>query len=148
MRPPIRRRALLLGLPLAGCAAPAPIRAPDAAADTDWSRAATLTVALDEYAFQPTDVTLRAGQPVRMRFVNEGARAHDFTSPAFFRTVAFQPGQPLAGIVLAAGGSVDVPAGETRELALVPLSAGTHEVDCRRPLHAVLGMTGRVVVTA
>jgi plastocyanin len=145
--PVLRRRVALLALPSFGCAQRAPIRAGESAA-TDWSGAETMTVTLDEYGFTPTELRLRVGRPVRLRFVNQGGRAHDWTSPDFFRAAAFRPGEEAGAAALAAGGSVDVPAGGAVEVALVPLAPGTHEVDCRRPLHAMLGMTGRVVVTA
>jgi uncharacterized cupredoxin-like copper-binding protein len=75
--------------------------------------------------------------------VNTGTRAHDWVSPGFFRTVALRPEDAS---ILAAGGSVDVPAGQTRDVLLLPLQPGTHEVTCTKPLHATLGMTGRVTV--
>jgi uncharacterized cupredoxin-like copper-binding protein len=146
----LRRSLLALLLP-AGCGARTPIvpgdDAPRRAAAANWGAARVVTVALDDYAFRPERLELRRGQPVRLRMVNEGSRAHDFTAPAFFRSVAIRPGDPLGTPLLVAGGSVDVPAGETREVALLPLSAGEYELTCVRPLHAVLGMTGRILVT-
>jgi plastocyanin len=143
--------ALALLAAATGCAGPAPLQPPPGAAEraaaTDWSRAEVITVTLDEYAFLPSAVALRVGQPVRLRFENTGARPHDWTSPAFFRTVTFRPGDPQAASVLAAGGSVDVPPGGAREVTLVPLSPVAGEVTCIKPLHATLGMTGRVVVS-
>ncbi len=147
---PFPRRALLLLLP-AGCAARPPIVPEDdvarRAAATNWAAARTVTVALDDYAFRPDRLVLRRGQPVRLRLVNEGARAHDFTAPAFFRGVGMRPGDPLGTPTLVAGGSIDVPAGETREVTFVPLTAGEFALTCVRPLHATLGMSGTIVVT-
>lgn len=155
-----RRRAALALLAvagaLAGCAAPPAMPAvssppatpavssPPAAsapAGTDWARAAIVEVALDEYAFRPERLALRQGQPVVLRLVNRGARAHDFTAPGFFAAAALRPGDRLD-----AAGSIEVPAGRTREIALIPLAAGSFPVDCEKPLHAMFGMTGEVVV--
>lgn len=146
-----RRRAALAMLAvagaLAGCAAPPAMPAVSATpaasapAGTDWARAAVVEVALDEYAFRPERLALRQGQPVVLRLVNRGARAHDFTAPGFFAAAALRPGDRLD-----AAGSVEVPAGRTREIALIPLAAGSFPVDCEKPLHAMFGMTGEVVV--
>jgi len=143
-----RLAGLLLALLLAACAAPTALQPPPGAAEraaaADWSRAASFTVSLDEFEFDPAQLSLRAGEPVRLRLVNTGARAHDFTSPQFFGAVALRP--DMAASVLAAGGSVEVPAGGTREVFLVPLRPGLYPFDCVKPLHASLGMRGRIVV--
>jgi len=147
-----RRVAILLCLAAAGCAAPAPIEPPPGAEEglpgVDWSRAETVSVSLSEFAFSPTAITLRGGHPVRLRLVNSGNIAHDFTSPDFFRSVALRPEDETGARALAAGGSVEVPAGQTRELLLVPLSPGRYAFECSHPFHATLGMRGEVVVTS
>ncbi len=138
----------LLLLLLASCAAPPAVEAPPGAAEraaaTDWSRAADFTLTLDEFEFAPAQFALRAGLPVKLRLVNAGTRAHDFTSPEFFSAVALRPQDAAA--VLAAGGSVEVPAGQARELYLLPMTPGFYLYDCEKPLHASLGMRGRITV--
>lgn len=151
----VRRATLLgmLGLPLwvSACAGRRPIAGPPGgdrtAAAADWARAELVTVALDEYAFRPGRITLREGQPYRLRLENRGARTHDFTAPGFFRTVAMREGDPRTEEVRAKGGSVDVPAGEAREVALVPLRGGSYPLECAKPLHDVFGMIGDIVVS-
>jgi uncharacterized cupredoxin-like copper-binding protein len=139
--------AAALTLALAGCArSPQTEAGPAAPAGLDWAGAPAVEVALDEYAFHPERLALRQGQPVVLRLVNRGDRAHDFTAPAFFASAATRPGDPVAAALRAAGGSVDVPAGQVREVALVPLAAGSYPVDCEKPLHGLFGMTGEVVV--
>lgn len=146
----MQRRSILLGtVALVGCAGRGAIAPPPGAAEraagVDWARAPANEVTLDEFAFLPEELQLRVGQPVRLVFRNSGARPHDWTSPGFFRAVALRPGA-AADAVLAAGGSVDVPAGGSVELGVLPLAPGRHEVTCVKPLHATLGMAGRVVV--
>lgn len=140
--------AALMLLGLAACAAPPPPAEPgaDRAAAADWSRTRLVEVTLDEYAFKPERITLRAGEPVRLRLANAGARAHDFTATAFFAAAATRPGDAAGPALRAAGGSVDVPAGEAREVALLPLAPGTYPLDCDKPLHGMFGMTGEIVV--
>lgn len=143
--------AALLALVM-GCAAPPPRSAPvsaaaeQAARAADWSTAPRLEVTMDEFAFRPERILLRQGQPVVLRFVNTGARPHDFTAPGFFAAVAFRPGETLGTAIRAARGSVDVPAGQSREVAVLPLAAGTYAVECDKPLHTLFGMTGEIVV--
>jgi uncharacterized cupredoxin-like copper-binding protein len=143
-----RASGLPLVLFLTACAAAPSIEPPAGAAAraavADWSRAATITLTLDEFEFSPAQFALRAGDPVRLRLVNAGARAHDFTSPEFFRAVALRP--DMAAPVLAAGGSVEVPAGEARDVFLVALTPGHYLYECGKPLHASLGMRGRITV--
>jgi uncharacterized cupredoxin-like copper-binding protein len=151
------RRALviLLVLAAAGCAGPPPIQPPiqpplgaaERAAATDWSTAETVTVTMEEFDFAPSELTLRAGRPVRLRIVNGGSRAHDWTSAGFFRAVALRQGDPVSAQVLQAGGSIEVPAGQAREVLLLPLLPGSHDVICAKPLHATLGMAGRVTIS-
>ena len=141
--------AALMLLALAACTAPPPLTEPvgDRSAAVDWSQAQLVEIALDEYAFRPERITLRAGEPVRLRLVNAGARAHDFTAPAFFAAAATRPGDAGGPALRAAGGSVDVPAGGVREVAVLPLAPGTYPLDCDTPLHGMFGMTGEIVVT-
>ncbi len=144
----LRRRATpaaLLLLALGACAAPPPLAERQSAA-VDWSRAPVVGISLDEYAFRPERITLRAGEPVRLRLTNAGARRHDFTAPAFFAAAATRPGDAAGAALRAAGGSVDVPAGEAREVDVLPLAAGTYPLDCDKPLHGMFGMTGEIVV--
>lgn len=141
--------AAFLLLALAACAAPPPLADPagERAAAVDWSQARLVEVTLDEYAFRPERITLRAGEPVRLRLANAGARAHDFTAPAFFAAAATRPGDAAGPALRAAGGSVDVPAKGMREIALLPLKPGSYPLDCDKPLHGMFGMTGEIVVT-
>jgi uncharacterized cupredoxin-like copper-binding protein len=149
----IRRHAALLGLLLgsAACAGPPrPAAGPPGdervVAAADWTRAEIVDVALDEYNFRPGRLALRENRPYRLRLVNRGARAHDFTAPAFFQTAALRGGDSVAADIRAKGGSVDVPAGQTREVALVPLRSGSYPLECRKPLHDIFGMEGEITV--
>jgi len=142
-----RRRALIAALPMAGCAKqplPDGLVAP---AGTDWSRAASLDVLLDDYAFTPELLELRRDRPYRLVLTNRGGKPHDFTAPDFFRAAATRDGDPVAAAMRAAGGRVEIPAGQVRELAVLPRAAGRFELECVKPLHAMFGMTGMIVVT-
>ena len=141
------RAILAAPLLLGACTGPPAQPGPAAPAGVAWAEARPVEVTLDEYAFRPERLALRVGEPVRLRLVNAGARAHDFTAPGFFASAATRPGDAAAAALRAAGGSLDVPAGTTREVTLLPLQPGTWPLDCDKPLHGMFGMTGEIVVT-
>jgi len=138
--------ALLAGV--AGCASRPAIESPAAGPATDWSRAERLEIVLEDYRFTPETLRLRANTPYVLALINRGSKTHDFTAPAFFRTTATRDRDPAAIAMRAAGGRVDVDAGATVELAVLPLAAGSFPLECVKPLHAMFGMEGEIVVTA
>jgi plastocyanin len=85
-----------------------------------------LTVILDDFAFDPSDVTVQTGQ-VNLTLVNEGAAVHDLTVPELGITILASPGESVT-----TGLEFDTP--------------GTYDTLCSIPGHAALGMTGSLVV--
>jgi plastocyanin len=120
-----------------------------AAPPAAWSQPAAapalpdeIVVELSSFAYSPDPLQLRAGVPVRLKFVNKSSHGgHDFAAPAFFAASAFPPGTTPPR-----DGSVDLAAGETAELTLTPRVPGTYKVRCTHLLHAWFGMTGSIVV--
>ena len=98
----------------------------------------TITITLDNYAFDPAPITLAAGQPVRLAFVNRSGRGHDFTAPAFFASA-----QILAGA--APRGRIDVAAGSRATIDLIP-AKGQYKVHCAKFTHGMRGMKTKIVV--
>jgi uncharacterized cupredoxin-like copper-binding protein len=139
---------LLLGAVLSGCAGrraaepAAPLEPP---AGFDWSDAQLVEVVMTDFAFAPATIALTEGRPYRLRLVNRGSGAHDFTAPAFFRAVALEPGGGAGQV--ASLGTVDVERGDTVELRLVPLKKGEYDLECTHLLHALFGMTGKITVS-
>ena len=85
-----------------------------------------IVVELSSFAYSPDPLQLRAGVPVRLKFVNNSSHGgHDFAAPAFFSASAFPP-----GVTPPPHGSVDLAAGETEELTLTPRVPGTYPVRC------------------
>lgn len=126
--------AVLLAGFLSATAGSQPARVAAAAPDV-------VEVRLSNFAYDPDPLRLRAGVPVRLRLVNESGGGHDFVAPAFFAASAFPP-----GVAPPPGGKVEVAAHATEELTLTPRVPGTYEVRCTHFLHALFGMTGKVVV--
>lgn len=100
-----------------------------------------VTIRLSNFAFTPHQVQLHSGVPVRLHLVNDSSGGHNFSAPAFFAVSTYPSGSPPPNgkVEIAAGGSVDI--------TVVPGAAGTYRVECTHFLHSLFGMTGVIVVT-
>jgi uncharacterized cupredoxin-like copper-binding protein len=98
-------------------------------------------VVLSNFDFTPHELHLRAGQPVALVLANSASGGHDFSAPEFFAAARIEP----ADAALVSEGEVDVPAGSTRTVHLVP-AAGSYKLTCTHTMHAMFGMKGRIVV--
>jgi hypothetical protein len=129
----------LLALSVAGCAT---IDGLTAAADelcggraselldtVDWSRTATVEVAISSGDFAPTVLTMRRHRPYRLILTNRDATSRVFHAAGFFHAVALaevrQGGDVAEPRCIS---MIDVPAGETIEARLMPLRTGRYEV--------------------
>jgi plastocyanin len=100
----------------------------------------SISIRLSNFAFTPDRLRLRVGVPFRLRFVNDSGGGHNFTAPAFFAASAVVGGSPPPDR------KMDVAAGTTVELTLVPRVAGTYPVECTHFLHSLFGMKGTIEV--
>jgi plastocyanin len=114
---------------------------PAAAAAQD-TRATVIAVQLSEFRYGPAEIDLVHGQPYVLRITNVGKRAHDLSAKAFFATVTLNPASKAS----VQDGAVEVVSGETADVAFIAQTPGTFEMHCTHPLHAMLGMTGKIVV--
>jgi plastocyanin len=131
MNLPMRFARSLLALSL--------LAAPAAAAE--WRQASEHELRLSSFDIEPATLRLKAGQPVRLRFVNTSEVGYSLRAAEFFR--AAQLRQRDSGAV--AGGTVSVGPGQTREIALVP-AAGRYTMRSRNLFHRLMGMRGRIIV--
>lgn len=104
---------------------------------------ARVEIALANFKFTPSAITLKAGQPVTMHFVNQGSGGHDFSAPEFFKAAAMDAATRTK---LGKKGRIDLSAGESADITLTP-KAGTYQVKCGHFLHAGFGMTGTITVS-
>ena len=111
------------------------------AAAQDWRAAPEYDVQLSTYDIQPAEMRLKAGEAVRLRFVNNSNQALTFSADDFFRKAKLRRRDDST----VKGGSVKVPALSTRTVVVVP-SAGRYKVQGRNFLHRLLGMSGRIIV--
>jgi uncharacterized cupredoxin-like copper-binding protein len=93
-----------------------------------YADATVVEVTATDLAFDPSAITIDAGEPVNLRLVNRGQAFHDLTIPDLDVTLAAEPGETVT-----AGITVDTP--------------GTYEFLCTVPGHANAGMRGTLTVT-
>jgi plastocyanin len=111
------------------------------AAAQDWRMAPEYDVLLTTYDIQPGEIRLKAGEPVRLRFVNNSNQALTFSADSFFKDSQLR----RRDSALVKGGSLEVPALSTRTVVLVP-KAGRYKATGANLLHRLLGMSGRIIV--
>jgi plastocyanin len=98
-------------------------------------------VLLTSFDIEPKEIRLKAGEPVRLRFVNNSNEGHRFSADGFFKSAQLR----RRDASLVDGGSLAVPPLSTRTVALVP-KAGRYKVSSGNFLHRLLGMSGRIIV--
>ena len=125
---------------LAACASSHPIE-PQLASAVDFGSAEEERVQLASFDFTPREIHLRAGRPYELVLTNVVSGGHDFAAPEFFAAALIKP----EDAPLVAQGDVEVPGNSTRTVHLVP-AAGTYKLVCTHTGHALLGMTGTIVV--
>lgn len=126
---------------LTACASSHPIEPRLAPVSVNFGAAAEQRVELANFDFSPREIHLRAGRPYDLVLLNLGSGGHDFAAPDFFGAALIRADDAP----LVAAGKVEVPRGETRHIHLVP-AAGEYELVCTHTGHAILGMTGKIVV--
>ena len=113
----------------------------------DWDAAEKLTIKLGEMYFGPQDFTLEAGKPYILTLENVGAVKHEFTAGEFFRTVATRKAETAQSEVkVPFFTEIEVFAGESVDIYLIPLIAGTYELVCEIEGHFEAGMFGTITV--
>lgn len=102
-------------------------------------RRPTVSITLDSHFYHPNPIYLAGGVPTRLIFINRSGKTHDFKAPVFFANARFLPGSaPRSEVRLAKGAGMVVD--------LIP-ARGRYRVHCSQPFHALLGMTGTIIVS-
>ena len=115
------------------------LAAPGAA--QEWRMAPEYDVLLTSYDIAPKVIRLKAGEPVRLRFVNNSNQGHSFSARDFFRAAKLRKRDQA----LVADGNLEVPPLSTETIVLVP-KAGRYKSHGGNILHRLLGMKGKIIV--
>jgi uncharacterized cupredoxin-like copper-binding protein len=113
---------------------------PAAAKAVEWDKAQTVTVATSEFKFAPNELTFRRGVPYRLHLENRGKEEHEFTAPAFIKTLRIRN----AKVLNADRTEVVLQPGEAKDFYFVPQKAGHYPLVCAD--HDWAGMTGKITV--
>jgi len=109
--------------------------------EPEWRIAPEHDILLRPFTYEPPVIRLRAGAPVRLRFVNGGRATHGFRSPRFFRAARLRRGD--SGLALTGG--FRLRPGEQRLIALVP-ARGRYMVRSVNIAQHALGMQALIIV--
>jgi plastocyanin len=112
-----------------------------AAAAPEWRQAREYDLLLSSFDIQPAKVRFKAGEPVRLRLINNAGVAHSVSAKSLFRSAEIRPRD--ASVV--ANGNVTVRGGETREILLVP-APGRYKVRSGNFIYRLMGMRAEIVV--
>jgi uncharacterized cupredoxin-like copper-binding protein len=111
-----------------------------AAADTDWSKADSVTMVQRDYAFDPSNLTFRVGTPYRLHVENQGKENHEITAPTFFKSVVLKNPEVLNSERT----EILLHPGEQSDIYFVAKQPGRYPFTCAD--HDWAGMTGLIVV--
>jgi uncharacterized cupredoxin-like copper-binding protein len=106
----------------------------------DWSRADPVDVMLVDDRFVPDRLNLQHGVPYRLHLENHGKDLHEFTAPEFLADAIVRDPDGLAN----GGKEVVVHPGESVDVYLMPMKAGTYRLICAD--HDWDGMIGEIAV--
>lgn len=129
MRPVLLLAALLAAAPVGAQRAP------------EWRTAPEADILLRPFGYEPRIIRLRAGEAVKLRFVNNGRTALGFSAAGFFAAARIRQSDRR----LLRGGSVHLDPGERVTIALVP-AAGRYRARGRNLAHRLLGMNALILV--
>ena len=107
-----------------------------------------VTVHLRDFRFEPSTITLKAGETVELTLINDGTVLHEFVIPSFHNlTVDLE----TAGVIAETLGVVEMELlpKATIVLRFTPEEPGTHPFAChvKKPKdHFAAGMTGTLIV--
>ena len=106
----------------------------------------TITLTLNEFQFQPAEITVNVGQPVKLVLKNNGTVLHDFVSTDAMVEVMEEHGamHDMGGMETAMHAAID--AGQQSTLEFKATQAGTYTFYCTIAGHKEAGMTGKLIV--
>ena len=101
-----------------------------------------IQVTLSNFSFAPNMLRLQRNMSYVIHLVNSASGGHSFSAPGFFAAVAVAP-EDRSKIV---NGKVEIPAGQTVDITVTPMMAGSYPIVCSHFLHSTFGMKGEAVI--
>jgi plastocyanin len=117
------------------------LAASPAAAAPEWRQSREYDLLLSSFDIQPAKIRFKAGEPVRLRLINNTSVPHSVSAKGLFKSAEVRPRD--ASVV--ANGNVTVGGGQTREILLVP-APGRYRVRSGNLLYRLMGMSAEIVV--
>lgn len=127
---PTMMAMLALALLLAACGGGGGAKDEPAASSQPATSAGTreVRVVLNDFSFEPKDITVKSGEKVKLVLVNEGSVPHDW------HVDSLKLSSPV------------VNAGQTATFEFTAGAKGNYDAYCAEPGHEVLGMVGTFVI--
>jgi plastocyanin len=108
-----------------------------------WAQtAASITIALTDYAFTPSALNLKVGTVYQIHFINNGSKDHSFSAPGFFAASQVVP-EDMAKVN---NGVVELGNGQSADVTITPDRAGAYAFICTHFMHKMMGMHGEITV--
>ena len=99
-------------------------------------------IVLSNFSFAPSMLRLQRNMSTTLHLKNTASGGHAFSSPELFAAVAVAPED--AGKIT--GGKIEIAAGGSVDITVMPMTAGTFPVVCTHFLHQSFGMHGTAVI--
>jgi plastocyanin len=101
-----------------------------------------IQVTLRNFGFAPNMLRLQRNMSYAIHLVNSASGGHSFSAPGFFAAMTVAP-EDRAKIV---NGKIEIPAGQTVDITVTPMMAGSYPIVCSHFLHSTFGMKGEAVI--
>ena len=109
--------------------------------EPEWRTAVEADILLHPFRYEPREIRLAAGVPVKLHFVNNGRANLSFSAPGFFSAARVRR-RDARGL---RGGGFRLAPGERRTIALVP-APGRYRARSANLVHRALGMSALILV--
>jgi uncharacterized cupredoxin-like copper-binding protein len=116
--------------------------ATDAAAADAPAAKQDIQIVLSNFSFTPNNLRLQRNTSYVLHLMNSASGGHAFSAPELFAAVMIAPED--RGKIM--GGKIEIAAGQSVDIAITPITAGTYPVVCTHFLHQSFGMRGEAVV--
>jgi len=101
-----------------------------------------IEVTLSNFSFAPNALRLQRNTSYTLHLMNSASGGHSFSAPELFSAVMIAPED--SGKI--ANGKIDIPAGQSVDIHLTPMNAGTYQIVCTHFLHQTFGMHGTATI--